>query len=114
MKAVASLCMVVAVALAGCGGGAEEYPSVGDIAVALGDEGIDCDIEESSPGELVADYGICGDLDLFVFDDEGDRDRWLEVGADLGEVVVGPNWAILPDNDDDAEDIADALGGDIR
>lgn len=114
MKAIASLCVVVAVVFAGCGGGAEEYPSVGDIAVALGDEGIDCDIDSSSPGRLVADYGTCGELDLFVFADEGDRDRWLKVGADLGEVVVGPNWAILPDSDDDARKIADALGGDIR
>lgn len=114
MKAVASVCVVVAVVFAGCGGGAEEYPSVGDIAVALGDEGIDCDIDSSSPGELVADYGTCGELDLFVFDDEGDRDRWLKVGADLGEVVVGPNWTILLDDAGEAQKIADALGGDVR
>jgi hypothetical protein len=114
MKAIVSMCVTMAVVLTGCSGGAEEYPSVGDIAVALGDEGIECDIDSSSPGELVADYGTCGELDLFVFDSEDDRDRWLKVGADLGDVVVGPNWAILPDDDGDAREIAEALGGDVR
>lgn len=114
MKNVVILCAATIVLFAGCGGGADEYPSVDDIAVALGDEGIECDIDSSSPGELVADYGTCGELDLFVFADEGDRDRWLKVGADLGDVVIGPNWAILPDSDGDAQEIADALGGEIR
>jgi hypothetical protein len=114
MKAFVSLCVIIAVVFAGCGGGPDGFESVDDIAAALSDEGIDCEIETSSPGRLVADYGTCGALDLFVFDSEGDRDRWLNVGADLGEVVVGPNWTVLADSEGDAREIADALGGDIR
>lgn len=112
MKPFVSLC-VIAVVFAACGGGPDEYDSVGDIAAALSDEGIDCEITTSSPGRLVADYGTCGELDLFVFDSEEDRDRWLNVGADLGEVVIGPNWTVLARSKGDAREIADALGGDL-
>ena len=114
MKTFVSLCVVTAVVFAGCGGGADEFESVKDMAAALSDEGIDCEIETSSPGRLVADYGTCGELDLFVFDSEDDRDRWLKVGSELGEVAVGPNWTILPDDEADAQKIADALGGEVR
>ena len=113
MKAIASLSLAIVVFFTGCAGGAQEYSSVDALAAALGDEGIRCgSVEETTAGDLVADQGSCDGHDLFVFDGEQDRDRWLEVGAALGEVVVGPNWAIVPNGS--AQDIADALGGDVR
>jgi hypothetical protein len=113
MRAVVLACVAVSVLAAGCDRGPEEFATVADIAAALEDEGIDCPSVESEPsGDLVAEQGTCGGHDLYVFDDEKDRDRWLSVGAGLGNVVVGPNWAIVPG--DAARDIADALGGDVR
>ena len=113
MRAMLLACVAAAALFAGCSGGAGEYGTVADVAAALEDAGIACRSVESSPAaELVAEQGTCGGHDLYVFDDEGARDRWLEVGAGLGDVVVGPNWAIVPG--DGAGAIADALGGDVR
>lgn len=113
MRAMVLACLAAAALFAGCAGGAGEYESVADVAAALEDEGIACPSVESSPAaELVAEQGTCGGHDIYVFDDESARDRWLEVGAGLGDVVVGPNWAIVPG--ERAGSIADALGGDVR
>lgn len=103
--------------VAGCSPGAENYADAGAVAAALRAEGIPCDIAESGgSGDLVDDRGECGSgtagYTIFVFDREEELDRWLRVGAGLGDVVVGPNWAIDPGGDADA--VAEALGGEIR
>lgn len=113
MRAVVIACVAVSVLAAGCSGGPDEFASVADVAAALEEEGIDCpSVKPSSSGELVAEQGTCDGHDLYVFDDEADLDRWLRVGAGLGDVVVGPNWAIVTDGA--AQEVADALGGEVR
>jgi hypothetical protein len=113
MKQLVLTCVAVSVLVAGCGGGPETFSSVAGVAAALEDEGIDCrSVEPARSGDLVAEQGTCDGHDLYVFDDEGDRDRWLAVGEGFGDVVVGPNWAIVPD--DRAQDIADALRAEVR
>jgi hypothetical protein len=113
MKAIVLACVALSVLVAGCGGGPEEFATVADVAAALEDEGIACaSVERSPSGDLVVEQGTCDGHDLYVFDDESDRDRWLAVGAGLGDVVVGPNWAIVTDGA--AQEVADALGGEVR
>jgi hypothetical protein len=113
MKAIVLACVAASVLMAGCAGGPEEFAAAADVAAALEDNGIDCPFEGSAAsGELVAEQGTCGGHALYVFDGASDRDRWLAVGAGLGDVVVGPNWAIVPDGP--ARDIADALDGEVR
>lgn len=68
---------------------AESYPSVGAIGDALQAEEVDCSPTDasSSEAELVKEQGSCeidGDkLEIFLFDDEKQRDGWLEFGGRL-------------------------------
>jgi hypothetical protein len=66
----------------------------------------------------VAEAGTCsvesGTTRLFTFSSTTARDKWLTLGARLGPVVVGPNWAIITPNEDAAGEIAGATGGEAR
>ena len=113
MRSAAVVCVVVAVFVTGCSRGPDSFAGVADIAAALEEEGIDCpSVEPSSSGELVAEQGTCDGNDIYLFDNERDLDRWLSVGGGLGDVVVGADWAVVPGGA--AQDIADALGGEVR
>ena len=111
MRTVVSA-ILMALLLGGCSSTAASYDSAAQIGTELRDAGIECsDFDASSGAELVRDQGSCSGNDIYVFADEETRDRWLSVGAGLGEVVVGPNWAVVTD---DPKPVADALGGDLR
>jgi len=114
IAAVLSLFLLVA-----CSGQAETYSTTAELTGALQDEGVSCaDLTQDSAAELVTERASCSvsgtDVDIYLFDDETDRERWLEIGAGLGEVVLGPNWAIATTDEDLSREIADALGGTIR
>ena len=108
-----ALLVVVAIVFAACSGAADEYANAAALAAALDEGGVRCEMTPSeTSASLVADEGTCDGYEIYVFDDEQKRDRWLSVGASLGEVVVGPNWAIV--SNDGAQDVAEVLDGEIR
>src|SRR3990170_191395 len=115
MKIVITL--TCALLFAACSSGPDGYGDVDEVVSALREGGIECnEVQTGRPAEVVSEQATCradgGEYSIFVFANEEKRDRWLTVGAGLGEIVVGPNWAIDPG--DDAQAVADALGGDIR
>jgi hypothetical protein len=52
-----------------------------------------------------------GAAQLFTFANSTARDKWLTLGATIGPVVVGPNWAIVAPSDASADQIASTTGG---
>ncbi len=103
--------------LGACGNEAESFDQPSALVSSMNEEGVGCsDVEEASPGDLANAHVRCtieGDpVDIYVFSDESDLDRWLTVGAGLGDVVVGPNWTI--DAGDHSQQVAEALHGEIR
>lgn len=109
--------LICALFFAACSTGPDGYSDVDAVVSALREGGIECDeVETAQPAEIVGEQATCrtegGEYAIFVFTSEEKRDRWLTVGAGLGEIVVGPNWAIDPG--DDAAAVAAVLGGDIR
>ena len=110
--------------LVSCSGGGSEpelesYASIVDMGEALQDAGIGCgDLVDTEPPEdadagerLPSEAGTCGDVQLFLFEDENARDKWLTLGSSFGNVVTGPNWTVIAPDEDTADEIADALGG---
>ena len=106
------MCAVVGL-LGACSPTPESYASGHAVGAALRAEGITCtDYSAGEHAELLSDRGSCtsGDdtIDIYVFDDGADRDRWLAVGAGLSDVVIGPNWVVQAAGQ--AGEVADALG----
>jgi hypothetical protein len=115
----------VAGLLGACGGSdPRSYPGVDALAEALRDGGVECSdlvVADAPTGEdagksLPKDAGTCGSddegLQLFVFADVEARDKWLTLGKMFSEnVVTGPNWTVIAQNEDAAERVADALEG---
>lgn len=111
------LALVAALALVSCSPEPETYGDVNAVAAALEEADLSCvEVSTSPPGDIVRDQGTCkaagSEHDIFVFADEDARDRWLEIGGGLGEVVVGPNWVVIPDGE--SGPVAEALAGEIR
>ena len=110
-----------ALLLSACGGSdPQSYSGLTEMGEALEGAGIGCgdlvvmdqpkdaDAEKSLPTES----GDCGGVQLFLFEDENARDKWLTLGGKFSEhVVTGPNWTVIAPDEDAAEEIADALGG---
>ena len=111
--------------LSSCSGGSSEpelqsYESITDMGEALQDAGIGCgdlvDVEPPKGADadqrLPSEAGACGEVQLFLFADEAARDKWLTLGtAFSGNVVTGPNWTVIAPDEDTADEVADALGG---
>jgi hypothetical protein len=96
------------------------YDSVADMGETLEDAGIGCgDLVNVEPPEgedanqrLPEEAGSCGEVQLFLFEDEAARDKWLTLGTSFsGNVVSGPNWTVIAPDETTADEIADALGG---
>jgi len=102
-----------------CTAGAAGYRDVEQVASVLNENGVGCaDLQMNEPTSLVTMTGRCatdgGRLGIYLFVTEEARDRWLLVGEDLGNIVVGPNWVVDPPTDDLSHRVAEATGGDIR
>ena len=85
-----------------CSRGAVEYDSTGALAAALVRADVDCASPQGqTEGSLVQEQASCSsdgrELGLYVFAGSEQRDNWLRVGARLGPVAVGPNWAVTGD-----------------
>jgi hypothetical protein len=97
----------------GCGREATTYDDATALATGLSEAEVACDEVRTADGAtLVADQAACtssnGQLDLYVFDGATTRDDWLQVGARLGPVAVGPNWVVTGEAAD-VEAAAEAL-----
>ena len=130
LAAAALVCLMSA-----CGGkSATSYPGTRELARALNANGVSCTgfshARDGGPagqggvapgkkkGPLPKDSGSCshgeGKLLLFVFSSPALRDRWVKVGALYGSVVLGPDWSISTQAKAVAEEISQAIGGEVR
>ena len=110
-----------ALLLSSCGGSdPQSYASVTDMGEALQEAGVACDdltaVDQATGAEgeesLPSQTGDCGEVQLFLFEDESARDKWLNLGGTFSEhIVTGPNWTLIAPDEDTAEEIANALGG---
>ena len=110
-----------AVLLSSCGGSdPQSYSGLTEMGEALEDAGIGCEDptiidqpKDADAGQsLPSESGSCGEVQLFLFEDESARDKWLNLGGTFSEhIVTGPNWTVIAPDEDTAEEIADALGG---
>jgi len=118
MRALATAAISLVV-LVGCSQQAEEYDRAADVVNALRDGGMPCtDLTSEGDAKLVTERASCSLSDtpvgIYMFEDTDDRDAWLQVGTGLGDVVVGPNWALDVADDDLAREVGDMLGGEVR
>ena len=102
------------------GRAAESYPTLEALSTALQEEDIRCSLTDSGVGEaeLVKEQGTCeiedDQLEIFLFEDAGQRDGWLEFGGRLRPATAtGPNWAIIGEQEP-VEKAAEALGAELR
>jgi hypothetical protein len=85
-----------------CTRDAVRYETADELAGALTHADVECSTPQAGRvAKLVRSHSSCayGDsrLELYVFDSEQERDNWLEVGARMAPVAVGPNWVVTAD-----------------
>lgn len=99
---------------------AEAYSEVNGIVADLTGADIECTESESLPDAQLVDEGAtCASsgtrLSLRLFDDAEDRDNWKAFGNITGEsLVIGPNWIVSTPDSERAEEISEALGGELE
>lgn len=106
----------------GCSSSAPEYEDADALAAALRAEDLACAtasepvIEAGGEGAPTSS-GSCSlegeGVQLFVFETEDDADLWFERGRmETLPTARGANWVAVPESQDTADRIAEALGGD--
>lgn len=112
MRALIAACAVVLVS--SCG--SEPAPTAEELA-----DQIPCHRWSAGSDELyVADGGTCrfrdADIAINGFEDNGDRDQWLEVADTFGgSTLVGDRWVIFTVSGPDYLDrIQKRVGGEVR
>jgi hypothetical protein len=73
-------------------------------------------VEESDDHELyTSDQGSCGDLILYLFKGEPQRDDWLAAAqATGGNYVVGPTWIVSAREPASARSAQAVVGGELQ
>lgn len=105
--------------LASCSPEAQSYSDVDALAADLSEAGVACAEERDLPDAQLVEAGVECDsegsrLSLRLFADEEARDDWMAFGKITGEsLVVGPNWIVSTTDVRRAEEVHDALGGEI-
>ncbi len=120
--AALQLVIVAACSSGGSGGSSAPYGTVPQLAAALQAKGVTCtSLDTSGQSELYTrESGICqgpnGDsLDLTVFTDDTNRDSWYNAAkASGGNFVLGDRWGISADHPATAQQIEQAIGGQVR
>lgn len=129
-----ALAVLVFIALAGCGGSAEEneqgaesapptatkYASLDALAEAVTEAGADCADYTATNLTLTGDgAGECADGTVLTWYDAESADYRERLGQELrfvesvvtrGPALVGPNWIV---EGDAASDLMDAMGGEV-
>ena len=115
--------VAVALALAACGGadgGAESYQTLDDLVQAMKDGGVECTgLDADSQGNLIREGGSCEvgseQVAVYTFGSDESLDNWFKVANAFGGIhVVGDRWVVSPEKQDTAEDIQEAIGGEVR
>ncbi len=117
----ALLAGVTALALVGsaCTQEAASYESVAAVVSDMEAAGVSCkELVTSSEAQLVKESGRCtvggSEVDVFIFDDEEEREKWLQLGDLIkSELLVGPDWTVRVNDDDVRADLEEALNADV-
>lgn len=114
MKRLAVLLLGLAVFMSACSSGSPSFETAAAAVDHLQEEGLPCTAPEELPeASLIKDSLRCtadgSPLEIYVFDNEADRDDWLKVGSGLDGVVTGPTWAIVAG--EKSAEVEEATGG---
>ncbi len=131
--------VAVVLALAGCSGSDEDaapapapsnststststgtsFATTADIVAALGDAGLPCDEPMTGTYEGVSEAQSCilndaEDVVLLRFATGAEKDEYLATKDELASAVVGQDWAVQTVLPQTAEQVAAAIGGEVR
>jgi hypothetical protein len=133
--ATTTAALVLALALTGCSGGDDEpeateptpsasaqggsYPSTAAIIAAMGKAGLPCETPMTGTYEGVSEAQSCivndsEDVVLLRFATPDEKADYLETKDELASAVVGEDWAVQTVLPQTAEQVAGALGGEVR
>jgi hypothetical protein len=111
-KRLVCLTVLAVAGVTACGGGAEE--AAFDSPRAIADE-IGCEYEGGSDELFVKEGGSCGDVAIYVFKDNANRDQYVEAASSLGGTyLVGDKWVVSAESADQLQGARDKIGGDIK
>ena len=133
MRAISAALLALSLGLSGCSGsepGAAPAPSpsaaadggsfatTADIVTALNDSGLPCEEPMTGTFEGVTEAQSCilndaEDVVLLRFADDAEKQDYLANKDDLNSAVVGEDWAVQTVLPQTAEQVAQALGGEV-
>ena len=95
------------------------FASTGDIVTALNSGGMPCEEPQTGSYEGVTEAQSCivndsEDVVLLRFADDAEKQEYLETKDELASVVVGQDWAVQTVLPQTAEQVAAAIGGEVR
>ena len=102
----------------------ESYEDATALVRALDQAGFTCHDDPVRPdtgpatsvfgSALTCDLAEAGETTFVTFTDDAQKEQWLSFVSTFGdEVVTGANWGIVTQDRDAAEEMAEALGGEI-
>jgi hypothetical protein len=99
------------------GGGS--FASTAEIIAALGEKGLPCTEPQSGSYEGVTEAQSCilndaEDVVLLRFATDEERSEYLSTKDELASAVVGEDWAVQTVLPATAEQVAGAIGGEVR
>lgn len=102
---------------ASSGGGS--FASTAEIIAALGENGLPCTEPQSGSYEGVTEAQSCilndaEDVVLLRFATDEERSEYLSTKDELASAVVGEDWAVQTVLPATAEQVAGAIGGEVR
>ena len=132
-RTLATAPLAVVLLLAGCSGEPAEAPpqsapsapastgsfaGTGDIAAALGAAGLPCEEPMSGTYEGVSEAQSCilngaEDVVLLHFATPAEKQQYVSTKDALASAVVGQDWAVQTVLPQTAEQVAEALGGEV-
>lgn len=102
---------------AAAGGGS--FASTAEIITALGEQGLPCEEPMTGAFEGVSEAQSCilndaEDVVLLRFATTAEKEDYLANKDELSSAVIGPDWAVQTVLPQTAEQVADAIGGEVR
>ena len=134
MRLVPSVALLLALALTGCTGdgpdasptappsaaaAGDSFATTNDIVTALNDAGLPCTEPMTGTFEGAAEAQSCilndsEDVVLLRFTDDAQKQAYVDSKDELSSAVVGANWAVQTVLPQTAEQVAAAIGGEVR
>ncbi len=101
------------------GGDGGSYASTAEILAALGESGLPCSEPQTGTFEGVSEAQSCvlndaEDVVLLRFASAAEKEAYVASKDELSSAVVGQNWAVQTVLPQTAEQVAAALGGELR